>query len=410
MLTLAMIVRDGGQNLADLLDGARPWVDEIVVGDTGSQDDSATVARDRGARVIHLSWQDDFAAARNAVLDCCTGHYILVLDADELVSQKDWQTLRDWVAGCHGSRQLAAADLGTRNYLPGRNGRRGWIPVPDPDPHALPGGPIAPGYVVTRKVRLFPNQPTMRFQGHIHETVEDSLMAAGIPIVELDTPVHHFGYLSSRQGKRAHYLHLAHLKTSRQPHSAQAWGELADCAIATGDLVQALVAVERSLNLDPTVAQNQLTAGWLLVNTEDFTRAEVYLAAVAGRPEVGTDLHAEAAHLRAQIAIRRERPQRAVQLLAVALRLYPDNGHYQNTLASLQLLLGRESAARDALVRACALLPDQAGPCLNLGMLMEATGDTAAAAPHYEEALRRDPENTGAAAGLERTRPSTVCV
>ncbi len=33
LLCLAMIVRDGGQNLAPLLASAQPWVDEIIIGD-----------------------------------------------------------------------------------------------------------------------------------------------------------------------------------------------------------------------------------------------------------------------------------------------------------------------------------------------------------------------------------------
>jgi glycosyltransferase involved in cell wall biosynthesis len=41
-------------------------VDEMVVLDTGSTDDSVARARAAGARVAHFTWVDDFSAARNA--------------------------------------------------------------------------------------------------------------------------------------------------------------------------------------------------------------------------------------------------------------------------------------------------------------------------------------------------------
>jgi len=408
LLTLAMIVRDGGQNLAPLLAGARPWVDEIVIGDTGSRDDSVSVAENLGARVHHISWQDDFAAARNQVLAHCHGAWILSLDADELLCQTDWRDLRAWVSTMADKNRQMAGNIVTRNYLPDRCGRRGWTPVPVNDAHALPEGPPAEGFVTTTKVRLFPNQPAIRFRGPIHETVEASLWEARIAVEDLPWPVHHFGYLQPSAEKNRRYLHLAHRKTTEQPHSAQAWAELADCAITTGDHRQALVAIERSLVLDPSDAGRRLTAGWLLMNTGDFTKSELQLATVVGYPDVDKHLLAEASHLRAQIAIQCERPRAAVPLLATALRLFPDNGHFQNTLGTLNLMLGRSQAARQALQLSCELLPHHAEPCLNFALLLEAAGQPEQAAEYFSEALRRDPTNERAIAAVKKFAPVPI--
>lgn len=403
LLSLAMIVRDGGQILASLLADAQPWVDEIVIGDTGSCDNSVAVAEAHNATVHHLEWSDDFAKARNQVLEQCHGAWVLVLDADELLCASTWHDLRAWVAKQEQEHHYQAGTISTRNYLPDRYGKRGWTPVPANDPYALATGAPAEGYVTTSKVRLFPNQPAIRFRGQIHETVETSLREAHIPIVDLPWPVHHFGYLQTSERKNKQYLHLAHLKTTEQPHSAQAWGELADCAAVIGDHHQALVAIERALVLDPDIPDYHLTAGWLAQETGDFTKAETHLATVMGCPEVDDHLLAEASHLRAQVALKSERPTTAVPLLAIALRLFPDNGHYQNTLGTLQLMLGRGQAAHEALTRACRLLPSQAAPCLNLAALLEAAGQPERASIHYAEALRRDPSNERAVAGIEKT-------
>ncbi|WP_421657549.1 glycosyltransferase [Leptothermofonsia sp. ETS-13] len=88
-LSLCMIVKNEGQNLARCLASAEPYVDEIVVVDTGSQDDTLEIAAQFGARLDYFEWCDDFAAARNYSLSRVTGEWILHLDADEELIVED---------------------------------------------------------------------------------------------------------------------------------------------------------------------------------------------------------------------------------------------------------------------------------------------------------------------------------
>ena len=53
LLTLAMIVKDAGQNLVPLLESAAPWVDEMVIADTGSSDDTTEIVVEAG-RVVGI--------------------------------------------------------------------------------------------------------------------------------------------------------------------------------------------------------------------------------------------------------------------------------------------------------------------------------------------------------------------
>src|SRR5664279_4373663 len=85
-LALVMIVRDEARCLERCLASARPWVDEMLVLDTGSLDATMDVARRAGARVERFAWSDDFAAARNAALAHSDAAWRLVLDADEWIS------------------------------------------------------------------------------------------------------------------------------------------------------------------------------------------------------------------------------------------------------------------------------------------------------------------------------------
>jgi tetratricopeptide (TPR) repeat protein len=78
-----MIVKNERENLPRCLASAKPYVDEIIVVDTGSDDGTPEIAANYGAKVSYFEWCDDFAAARNYSLSQVSGNWILVLDADE---------------------------------------------------------------------------------------------------------------------------------------------------------------------------------------------------------------------------------------------------------------------------------------------------------------------------------------
>ena len=78
-----MIVRNEAERLERCLHSLAGFVDEMVVVDTGSDDDTAAIAASCGASVHHLPWPGDFAPARNHALDLVRGDWVLVLDADE---------------------------------------------------------------------------------------------------------------------------------------------------------------------------------------------------------------------------------------------------------------------------------------------------------------------------------------
>src|SRR5687767_15873054 len=94
-ISAAMIVRDEAAVLKDCLESIRPFVEHIVVVDTGSSDETALTARAYGAKVCCFDWVDDFSAARNASLDACEGEWILYIDADERLSVPEGISLRD---------------------------------------------------------------------------------------------------------------------------------------------------------------------------------------------------------------------------------------------------------------------------------------------------------------------------
>ena len=400
-LTLAMIVRDGGQNLACLLKEAGSWTDAIIVGDTGSTDGSAATARNAGALVLDIPWHDDFAAARNAVLEACPAGWILVLDDDELLSPADWAQLRAWCDTHDAVTAPVGLVFATRNYL-SRPDRRGWRPVPVPDPHALPTGAPADGYVASRKVRLFPARADVRFQGILHETVEADLASAGIDLHAAPWPVHHFGMLNEDPAKAHHYLEMARRKTARMPRNARAWSELADCAVACNRDAEALGAAECGLALDPDDPDLGLTGAEVMRRLSRTDTADRLLSRVVESTRAVRHQRATAAHLRARIALETNRTAEAGPHILQALRLDPGDPHALNTLGVWHLLRGDNTRAEHVLRRAAARLPGSAEPRLNLGRLHLREGRWEQARLWLEGALQVDPDCDKAREALRR--------
>lgn len=84
-VSLTMIVKNEERCLARCLESVKPWVDEMIVLDTGSTDRTKEIAREFGATVYERRWTNDFAAARNAALAKSDADWNLVLDADEWI-------------------------------------------------------------------------------------------------------------------------------------------------------------------------------------------------------------------------------------------------------------------------------------------------------------------------------------
>ena len=83
VLSLCMIVKNERRNLPRCLTSVQPYVDEIIVVDTGSEDGTPEIAHKYGAKVSYFEWCDDFAAARNYAISQASGGWILMPDADE---------------------------------------------------------------------------------------------------------------------------------------------------------------------------------------------------------------------------------------------------------------------------------------------------------------------------------------
>jgi len=79
-----MIVKNEEAVLARCLDGIADIVDEIIIMDTGSTDETKAVASKYTEHVYDFEWVNDFSKARNAAFAKATCDYQMWLDADDV--------------------------------------------------------------------------------------------------------------------------------------------------------------------------------------------------------------------------------------------------------------------------------------------------------------------------------------
>ena len=230
MIAAAIIARNEARSIERCLRSIAPYVDEIVLVDTGSTDGTAAIAAACGARVERFAWCDDFAAARNFTLDRVRSPWRLILDADE------------WLV--HGGESLRA--LGSTSETPPFVGLaelrnefddsgsismlRSWIP------RVLPG--------------------SVRYQGRIHEQPVHRF-----PITRLDVAIGHDGYRKAQQkekGDRNERLLRAEL--SRAPEDPYLHYQMGKEREGREDYTEACACYQRARSLlgwppaDPTLA------------------------------------------------------------------------------------------------------------------------------------------------------------
>ena len=90
LLSICMMVRDEEKNLGRCLDAVKSLVDrddvELIIVDTGSKDSTVDIAREYTDKVYFHPWNNNFAAMRNVTVSYARGEYILIMDADEVLT------------------------------------------------------------------------------------------------------------------------------------------------------------------------------------------------------------------------------------------------------------------------------------------------------------------------------------
>ncbi len=162
-----MIVKNEAERLPLILGDIQGLWDELIIVDTGSTDRTIEIAQNFGARVVSQAWTGDFSAARNRSKDEATAAWIMWLDADDRMETayvKQLGSLKQtFNEGCVYGLQVVCtmADGSAQSFL---------------------------------QVRLFPNDPRLRFENRIHESITQSVKKHGFKGASLPIQIIHTGY------------------------------------------------------------------------------------------------------------------------------------------------------------------------------------------------------------------------
>jgi glycosyltransferase involved in cell wall biosynthesis len=262
---LSMIVKNGAETIRPCLESVRGVVQQIVIADTGCTDNTCDIAREFGASIISVPWENDFAKARNAALEPVKTDWVLVLDADEELDRDAKQNM---------PQLMQASEIGgyltpIRNYV-GMRFSRGWDRTAVPNDGRHPRAKDAPAYFVHENCRFFRRNPKIYFTGRVHELVENQISGAGYKLAFANFCIHHFGQLFDEQirdKKAGFYRDLLRLRVQEHPDDLLA---LVQLGLQEYEVFknpeEALRCFARCLALDPRVAEAWLFTGMIYVD------------------------------------------------------------------------------------------------------------------------------------------------
>jgi tetratricopeptide (TPR) repeat protein len=422
-----MIVRDEEACLGECLDSVKTLVDEIVVVDTGSQDDTLSIALRYGAKTHSLIWRDDFSEARNFSISQANGEWILVLDADEVVAKRDAVGIRQLI----DAQDTDGFRFILRNYEKNLNLANLTL---NPDDYEEGAG--YPGFIPASLIRLFKNDPHIYFTGKVHESLDKSFFKHNKVAVETGIPIHHYGKVMKDRVrlKQKVYLKLGEDKILENPDDPMAYKGLADQYLELGMTGKALEVLNRGVAIFPEIVELRFNRGLALdrLNQPEKAKNE-YLWALARKPD-----HAGACHNLGHIYFGENQigstidvlnrgiasgvvhpavfvllgraydaagePEKALISFDRALEIQPNCPDANCYKAVIFLNRNMNAAALNALEREIEIDGNLAGAYNLLGQMSHELKDFESAVRFFKKVLTINPDNATAKAYLQRIR------
>lgn len=211
-ISACTIAKNEANNIGNWVKCVKPFADEIIVVDTGSEDKTKEIAAAAGANVYEFTWCNDFSAAKNFALDKATGNWIVMLDADEYFDEPSQIKLRDVIEKNHGDKKIAGFITPFLNIDVNNNNEilsQAW------------------------QMRIFRRERQLRFAGKVHEALQNFAPQGNDRdyVVEQDLQFIHTGYSAAIiEEKLRRNLELIQKDIREQGgENPRHYGYLADC-------------------------------------------------------------------------------------------------------------------------------------------------------------------------------------
>lgn len=166
-ISAIIITKNEQHNLATCLDSLR-WVDELIIVDSGSTDETEAIANRYGAKFYsHTNWQG-FGKQKQLAQNYASSKWIIAIDADEVVSPELQRAIK---------QQIMNADENTVFKIE----RKTWVF----------GRFLAHSGWVDKIIRVYPKQLAHYNDALVHEKI---VTADKVKIVQLAGDLFHYSY------------------------------------------------------------------------------------------------------------------------------------------------------------------------------------------------------------------------
>lgn len=189
-ISLCMMVKNEEKIVYDTLVAIAPVVDEFIIVDTGSADNTLveiekfTKRSTVPVKVYAHPWTDNFSEIRNFAKSKSTQKWILVMDADERFNPQDVPALFKMI-----DEPVDCYLFDVANYL------------------QAPAGGQAGKFSATQNARMFRNIPEFYYTGLVHETVDDAVLRlrerGTLRMACAPITLHHHGYMKPKEKVKA---------------------------------------------------------------------------------------------------------------------------------------------------------------------------------------------------------------
>lgn len=225
-ISACMITKNEEKNIEMCINSYRNIVDEIIVVDTGSEDNTVKIAESLGAKVYFFKWINDFAKAKNYALDRAKGDWIIFLDADEQFDINSSKKIKGILENLRGTKYSA---IGCKIINIDKVNNR-----------------IIDCFM---QIRIFKNDKNIRYKSSIHESLNKKNDKIHIISYYDDIEIHHTGYSSNinkEKAKRNLDILLENIKCNGEDEDYYRY--LCDCYFSLGEYDNALKYGQLHLN------------------------------------------------------------------------------------------------------------------------------------------------------------------
>ncbi len=234
-ISISIIAKDESADIVNALNSIKSIANQIVVIDTGSQDETPALCTRHGAEVYFKKWTENFSESRNYAKNHCRNEWIISLDADEIFDTNSFEPYLHYLS----DEKVGGLNVKIINAL----GENDYSPQSE-----------------HRYTRIYRNLPSIKYTGRIHEQILASIYESELEVIETDITIKHFGYIDTPEEKKIRNKQLLEQEVLDHPEDYWLKYHLGETEFSLGNIEKAkkvYLTVVNSFGL--TIEQSERT-------------------------------------------------------------------------------------------------------------------------------------------------------